>query len=357
MEEAAMLRCCEDLLLQSLSSPSSQWQQAVDQVQAAIKVMGSSRASPLLLSFLRRPDLPDCVLDVLSHAIAFCCGSCSSPPSALTFTFSPSLCVRVKEMDYVTGGLGWKVWGTALILSWKLVDQQKDIKAKKVLELGSGCGLCGLLTAKLGACEVVLTDYMPEVLANLCENTLNLPASVLGPVDLDPLEAQSQYPELSYDYVYGREDTDLTSKCSPAIVRVRMLDWAEDALLADSMDNKELRYPLLPRLSSDETFDWVIGSDLVYDHYNIKSLAAVITHRLSKQGGKAIFGIPVRENQEVRLFLSELDAYGMDVHVEQCSQQEWDACMDMLEIEEGGTFHGVDHYEGGLLIMHVKHKP
>ena len=37
-------------------------------------------------------------------------------------------------------------------------------KGKNVLELGSGPGLCGFVAAKLGAQQVVLTDYKRPVM-------------------------------------------------------------------------------------------------------------------------------------------------------------------------------------------------
>ncbi|MCO5581402.1 hypothetical protein L7F22_035286 [Adiantum nelumboides] len=346
--DALLLQCCEALLLHSSSTSSPRWQQAAQQLQAAVKSLGPRRSSPLLLDFLRRPCLPDCVLDALSHSIALCCGSCSAPPSNLTFTFSPLLSVNIKEMDYVKGGLGWKVWGAALVLSRRLLSLQKSFQDKHVLELGSGCGLCGLLAVKLGACEVVLTDYEPEILINLCSNVLLLPASILEPNQL----GQKSTPKMGLTEMACNHMYDNT--CRPAIVKVRILDWAEDA--SSLLEEKEVNHLVWPKLSSDETFDWVIGSDLIYNHYNIKSLVSVVKRRLSKQGGQGVFAAPIRENQELSLFLYELGVHAMDAHVEQCSQQEWEACMEWLEVEEGGTLHGVDHYEGGLAIIYVTHR-
>ena len=40
----------------------------------------------------------------------------------------------------------------------------KHIQRQKVLELGSGPGLCGFVAAKLGAQQVVLTDYKRPVM-------------------------------------------------------------------------------------------------------------------------------------------------------------------------------------------------
>ena len=44
------------------------------------------------------------------------------------------------------------------------------IKNKKVLELGTGCGLLGLVSYACGASQVLCTDYLPEVMDNLIFN-------------------------------------------------------------------------------------------------------------------------------------------------------------------------------------------
>jgi hypothetical protein len=41
------------------------------------------------------------------------------------------------------------------------------VRGRSVLEIGSGCGACGILAAKLGATRVLLTDYVDAVLRNL----------------------------------------------------------------------------------------------------------------------------------------------------------------------------------------------
>ena len=57
------------------------------------------------------------------------------------------------------------------ILAWYLWLRQDDIKGKKVLELGSGTALPGLLCAKFGAEKVYLTDdaWQENTLKNIQE--------------------------------------------------------------------------------------------------------------------------------------------------------------------------------------------
>jgi predicted nicotinamide N-methyase len=130
---------------------------------------------------------------------------------------------QIKEMDYVKGGLGWKVWGTALLLSSRIVEVKESFIDSRVLELGSGCGLCGLLAVKLGASEVVLSDCVPDILENLCENILLLPAKLFRSHDDKSREEESSTASTTalHDYIYEGEE-------QPCVVQVRMLDWFQD---------------------------------------------------------------------------------------------------------------------------------
>eukprot|EP00891_Asterochloris_glomerata_P003696 jgi/Astpho2/3696/Aster-04885 len=64
-------------------------------------------------------------------------------------------------------GLGARVWAIAHTMCRHLVDNPALVRGRRVLELGSGTGLCGIVAAKLGAAEVLMTDNEPKVLAIL----------------------------------------------------------------------------------------------------------------------------------------------------------------------------------------------
>ena len=55
----------------------------------------------------------------------------------------------------ITGGT---VWDSAILLAWWIIKHPDVILQKRVAELGAGTGVPGLIAAKLGASEVVLTD-------------------------------------------------------------------------------------------------------------------------------------------------------------------------------------------------------
>eukprot|EP00873_Tetraselmis_striata_P033106 jgi/Tetstr1/453370/TSEL_040359.t1 len=67
-------------------------------------------------------------------------------------------------------GVGWQLWPAARVLADLLVASPALVHGKRVLELGAGCGLCGLVAAALGASAVELTDGAEQVVAHLRRN-------------------------------------------------------------------------------------------------------------------------------------------------------------------------------------------
>ncbi|KDO30248.1 hypothetical protein SPRG_19800 [Saprolegnia parasitica CBS 223.65] len=96
--------------------------------------------------------------------------------------------VYVDEIDsYITLaespghlGIAGKLWDSALILTTYLSRHQTVLSRKRVLEVGSGLGLVGMVCARLGAAAVTLTDMdevVPMLQYNLQLNALEAIAS------------------------------------------------------------------------------------------------------------------------------------------------------------------------------------
>lgn len=58
------------------------------------------------------------------------------------------------------GSVGGKVWPSASQLISYMETRHADVKGKHILELGSGCGYCGISLGSLGAGKVSLTDML-----------------------------------------------------------------------------------------------------------------------------------------------------------------------------------------------------
>lgn len=65
---------------------------------------------------------------------------------------------------------GLALWTCSQILSGYLIDNPHHVRDKRVLELGAGLGLCGIVAHKLGAYQVLATDGDVDVLHNLRYN-------------------------------------------------------------------------------------------------------------------------------------------------------------------------------------------
>ena len=154
----------------------------------------------------------------------------------------------------LSNGVGGKLWKAALLLAEQLDDKEGepkdddddddgviiDVKDKTVLELGAGVGLVGFAAAKLGAKEVVLSDFEAPLLEALTES-----------VEMNRSEKTT---------------------------KVRWLDWR-----ADGASNTEKTEPpdAFLALEKEDTYDIILGSDCLYESHHATLLPKVINKRLS----------------------------------------------------------------------------
>ncbi|GBG26194.1 Protein N-lysine methyltransferase METTL21A [Hondaea fermentalgiana] len=115
------------------------------------------------------------------------------------------------------------VWPSAEEMARYFTANPSLVRGKRILELGSGTGLCGITMARLGAASVVLTDYNEASVELLQEN-----------IDLN----------------------SAGDVCSTA-----RLVWGDDAACAEILEGMGL-----------EHFDLVVGTDVVYEPECIQPL-------------------------------------------------------------------------------------
>jgi hypothetical protein len=96
---------------------------------------------------------------------SFPTGACALQVQTFLYGGTP---VTIKEGD-LGSGVGARVWTVAHMLCRELAAHPSIVRGQRVLEIGAGCGVCGILAAKLGAEAVVLTDYCDPVLLLLRE--------------------------------------------------------------------------------------------------------------------------------------------------------------------------------------------
>lgn len=78
--------------------------------------------------------------------------------------------VQLTESLFSKTGLGYRIFPSSIILSQFLISFSNHISHRKVLELGSGLGLSGIITCQLQAKRIVLTDYNENLLQSLMLN-------------------------------------------------------------------------------------------------------------------------------------------------------------------------------------------
>jgi predicted nicotinamide N-methyase len=68
--------------------------------------------------------------------------------------------------------LGLDVWPAAMTLCEYIAQHPDLVRNKRVIELGAGVGLPGLVAGKVGASEALITDYDAQVVARAHENAV-----------------------------------------------------------------------------------------------------------------------------------------------------------------------------------------
>jgi predicted nicotinamide N-methyase len=144
------------------------------------------------------------------------------------------------------------VWPSARALAETLVERKESFAGKRILEVGCGLAIPSLVAAKLGA-EVVATDFHPEV-PRFLESNLKI--------------------------------NQVSS------VRYERIDWSKG-------------FPDLGK------FDWIIGSDILYERQHALLLARVVSQYMGQgnvEKGRALITDPARPY--LQAFLDEMTHLG-----------------------------------------------
>ena len=180
-----------------------------------------------------------------------------------TGSFSSTRCAEATGVDAddinfcsktTSGGLGsgmracgCQLWAASVVLIQFLCAQPETVRGRRVLELGSGSGLTGLVTrVLLGAAKVVLSDSNPHVLKLL------------------------------------RHNCELNCEANPRMARnslqVASLDWASKT------EARELLHAHAADARGDG-FDVILASDTVYEPSSTRHVWRCVGDMLSHEPG------------------------------------------------------------------------
>ncbi|VEU38547.1 unnamed protein product [Pseudo-nitzschia multistriata] len=192
----------------------------------------------------------------------------SIPPSQSSETLVQSTSTTmIRQTSFGCGKLGYELWDSSIALCLHLGRQLPLIEGKRILELGSGCGLPSVVCRDLLQADAVLaTDFWQE--------------------DGDGFDGDRLVPtkfhgmNLEYNVVAARGNKRREAA-------VQRLDWHDRA----------------SAVSARESFrpDVVIGSDLMYYPMDIEPLLNVLETFLVEDGDRD--GADGKQATETRVFL------------------------------------------------------
>ena len=203
-------------------------------------------------------------------------------------------------------GHGATVWDSSILLGQYLskMEGRELMKAStKVLTLGCGCGLSGLVASTLG-CDVTLTDLetvLPLTHMNIDKNINALRMAIAFSKDKD-------------------EHGDVHRSNTPV---ARALDWrTQDDLV-------------------DEKYDLILGADLMYDPTLAEPLAATCD-RLAATGADVLLGYEHRKDSVLDAYQQALERHGFVLkEIQRNGRWADDLSLYMLKRKSGASVGGV----------------
>ncbi|MEW5315328.1 MAG: hypothetical protein WDW38_006768 [Sanguina aurantia] len=196
-----LLIACEKVatwldVLRNASMPPLRQKVALMQLKVAVNKEAYAEearkagAVQLLTRLLSRTE-DEQVLEAAASIISACSGAQASGGKVVDYCYD-GMMVQIKQ-GALGDGLGAKVWQVCHNLCREMTKYPEMVAGHRVLEIGAGCGVCGILAAKLGASEAVLSDHEEPVLGNLrtCMHLNDCTASTPSAAAAAPLQPPS----------------------------------------------------------------------------------------------------------------------------------------------------------------------
>lgn len=163
------------------------------------------------------------------------------------------------EHERIFDSTGLTLWRASKLLCNYMCSNPDCVEKKRVLEIGAGLGLCGLLAYHLRASSVVMTDGDTDVLA---EMRYNVDQNFMSEMEKMKLETVGT-------------NTASLKKPSDIIIPCRQLLWGKKYI-------ESFKRSIAKNMNDhDGSFDVIIASDVIYVDYILDDLFDTIIGMLS----------------------------------------------------------------------------
>jgi len=200
--------------------------------------------------------------------------------------------IKLDKDDYIflneqtlfkaNGEEGLHLWESSVLFSRYIKRNKIIFENKNIIELGSGCGLLGITCLMYTDCShLTFSDYQQSVIDNLIQNiSMNkINHNHIASNDFHTSESIKNY---DHPHCVG---------CYPGRYSILNMDWRD-------YDKYKL-----------ESYDYIIGSELIYCGGHIEELAKLIKNLL-KLDGKALIAMPEKRSM-TKNFIDYLTENGL----------------------------------------------
>ncbi|GMI27296.1 hypothetical protein TeGR_g790 [Tetraparma gracilis] len=156
--------------------------------------------------------------------------------------------------------VGMRMWEAGYLLADFIIRYPELVRGRRVVELGAGCGLTGLVAAAIGGCEsMLLTDYTDVTLANMKHNV-----------------------EVNNGWLRA-------CGVDPAKVQVGFLDWGHVLAAPPSAPSVSPSSTSATSIAGLLSADVLIAGDCVYDRSVIPALVFTVRRLLEAVNGAVAY--------------------------------------------------------------------
>jgi len=213
------------------------------------------------------------------------------------------LLVHVREIPFSAGKIGGSIWKASIAMGQYIALHPHLVKNKRVLELGSGVGLLGLLTAQLGVESITLSEYGSDK-GVLIDNDFEI-ESINEIITNDRLMPTALISNLRYNVRLN----GLTDK-----VNVRHIDWYDYLTQKNHM-----------RSELDSSYDLIIGSDLINWEDDVEALVSTLQYFTELNKCPVLISLQDDNRKGVPVCISQIEkAFPGQVRTTKYSLQHYD---------------------------------